>query len=195
DAVQALWETIYTMTRVDKGDPIKEWETHNSTLENASALLNKKQYQALHLQSPGTDITIGLPKNHIWQGGAAVSEDGVVFNPNIPTEEVFTMPHKYKVEDTVSSTKPLNYGGSVIDNFQLTFKERQIVDIKVEKGEDILQHLLDADEGAKRIGELALVPDDSPISQSGLIFNNTLFDENASCHIALGKADPTNVEN
>lgn len=195
DAVQALWETIYTMTRVDKGDPIKEWETHNSTLENASALLNKKQYQALHLQSPGTDITIGLPKNHIWQGGAAVSEDGVVFNPNIPTEEVFTMPHKYKVEGTVSSTKPLNYGGSVIDNFQLTFKEGQVVDFKAETGEDVLQHLLDSDEGAKRIGELALVPDASPISQSGLIFYNTLFDENASCHIALGKAYPTNVEN
>lgn len=195
DAVQALWETIYTMTRVDKGDPIQEWETHNATLENASNLLNNKQYQALHLQSPGTDITIGLPKNHIWQGGAAVSEDGIVFNPNIPTEEVFTAPHKYKVDGTVSSTKPLNYGGSVIDNFQLTFKEGQVVDFKAETGEDVLQHLLDSDEGAKRIGELALVPDASPISQSGLIFFNTLFDENASCHIALGKAYPTNVQN
>src|SRR5699024_11113796 len=147
---------------------------HNSTLENASALLNKKQYQALHLQSPGTDITIGLPKNHIWQGGAAVSEDGVVFNPNIPTEEVFTMPHKYKVEGTVSSTKPVNYGGSVIDNFQLTFKKGQVVDFKAETGEDVLQHLLDSDEGAKRIEELALVTDASPISLSSLIVYLTL---------------------
>lgn len=195
DAVEALWETIYTMTRIGEGDPIKEWEAHNTTLENASRLLNNKQYEALHLQAPGTDITIGLPKNHIWQGGAAVSKDGVVFNPNIPTEEVFTAPHKYKVDGTVSSTKPLNYGGSVIDHFQLTFKDGRVVDSQAETGEEVLQHLLDSDEGAKRIGELALVPDASPISQSGLIFYNTLFDENASCHIALGKAYPTNVEN
>lgn len=195
DAVEALWKTIYTMTRVGEGDPIKEWEKHNTTLENASQLLNDKQYEALHLQAPGTDITIGLPENHIWQGGAAVSEDGVVFNPNIPTEEVFTAPHKYKVDGTVSSTKPLNYGGSVIDNFQLTFKDGRVIDFQAETGEEVLQHLLDSDEGAKHIGELALVPDASPISQSGLIFYNTLFDENASCHIALGKAYPTNVEN
>lgn len=194
-AVEALWKTIYTMTRVGEGDPIKEWEKHNTTLENASQLLNDKQYEALHLQAPGTDITIGLPENHIWQGGAAVSEDGVVFNPNIPTEEVFTAPHKYKVDGTVSSTKPLNYGGSVIDNFQLTFKDGRVIDFQAETGEEVLQHLLDSDEGAKHIGELALVPDASPISQSGLIFYNTLFDENASCHIALGKAYPTNVEN
>lgn len=195
DAVEALWKTIYTMTRVGEGDPIKEWEKHNTTLENASQLLNDKQYEAFHLQAPGTDITIGLPENHIWQGGAAVSEDGVVFNPNIPTEEVFTAPHKYKVDGTVSSTKPLNYGGSVIDNFQLTFKDGRVIDFQAETGEEVLQHLLDSDEGAKHIGELALVPDASPISQSGLIFYNTLFDENASCHIALGKAYPTNVEN
>lgn len=194
-AVEALWKTIYTMTRVGEGDPIKEWKKHNTTLENASQLLNDKQYEALHLQAPGTDITIGLPENHIWQGGAAVSEDGVVFNPNIPTEEVFTAPHKYKVDGTVSSTKPLNYGGSVIDNFQLTFKDGRVIDFQAETGEEVLQHLLDSDEGAKHIGELALVPDASPISQSGLIFYNTLFDENASCHIALGKAYPTNVEN
>src|SRR5699024_1141636 len=194
-AVNALWDTIYKMARVDNGDPVTEWKAHNARLKRAYEILNEKQYDALHLQAPGTDLTVGLPKNHIWQGGAAESEKGIVFNPNMPTEEVFTAPHKYVVDGTVSSTKPLNYGGSIIDQFQLTFKDGQVVEYKAETGEEVLQHLLDSDEGAKRIGEIALVPDESPISQSGLIFYNTLFDENASCHIALGKAYPTNVEN
>lgn len=140
-------------------------------------------------------MTIGLPKNHIWQGGAAVSQKGITFNPNLPTEEVFTLPHKYRVDGTVSSTKPLNYGGNLIDRFTLTFKDGKVVDFHAEQGEEVLKHLLETDEGAKRIGEIALVPNESPISQSGLIFYNTLFDENASVHIALGKAYPTNIEN
>src|SRR5699024_9642208 len=154
----------------------------------------QKQYEALHIKASGTDLIVGLPKNHIWQGGAAKSEKGIVFNPNMPTEEVFTAPHKYHVDGTVSSTKPLNYGGSIMDEFQLTFKDGKVVDFKAEAGEEVLKHLLNSDEGARRIGEIALVPNESPISQSGLIFYNTLFDENASCHIALGKAYPTNVE-
>lgn len=193
-AVSALWDTIYKMARVDNDDPIAEWEVHNAKLKKAYEMLNVKQYDALHLKAPGTDLTIGLPKDHIWQGGAAVTEKGIAFNPNMPTEEVFTAPHKYIVDGTVSSTKPLNYGGSLIDQFQLTFKDGKVIDFKAEKGEEVLKHLLDSDEGAKRIGEIALVPDASPISQSGLIFYNTLFDENASCHIALGKAYPTNVK-
>ncbi len=135
-----------------------------------------------------------LPEGHIWKGGSAVSTQGITFNPNMPTEEVFTMPHKYGVNGTVSSTKPLNYGGSLIDNFSLTFKDGKVVDFKAEQGEETLKHLLETDEGATRLGEVALVPHESPISQSGLIFYNTLFDENASCHIALGKAYPTNLE-
>lgn len=193
-AIEALWNTIYQMVRVDQEDPIAVWQTHNDTLLHAYQLLNDKQYTALHLQASGTDLTVGLPEKHIWQGGAAQADNGTVFNPNMPTEEVFTAPHKYKVDGTVSSTKPLNYGGSIIDEFQLTFKDGQVIDHTAKQGGEVLRHLLETDEGAKRIGEIALVPDESPISQSGLIFYNTLFDENASCHIALGKAYPTNVE-
>lgn len=194
EAVQALWDEIIKMVRIDEEDTIAAWNKHNDVLEKAYKRLNEKQYVSLHLTAPGTDIEVGLANNHVWQGGAAVSEKGTVFNPNMPTEEVFTAPHKYRVNGTVSSTKPLNYGGSLIDEFQLTFKDGKVIDYKAKQGEEVLAHLLDSDEGAKRIGEIALVPDESPVSQSGLIFYNTLFDENASCHIALGKAYPTNVE-
>lgn len=195
EAVSALWDTIYKMVRVDGEDPIEVWNKHNQRLENAFITLNDKQYTKLHLKAPGTDLEVGLPKGHIWHGGAAVSASNIIFNPNMPTEEVYTSPHKYHVNGTVSSTKPLNYGGQLIDEFQLTFKEGKVVDFQAKSGEEALKNLLDADEGARRLGEMALVPDASPISQSGLIFYNTLFDENASCHIALGKAYPTTVEN
>lgn len=195
EAVSALWDTIYKMVRVDGEDPIEVWNKHNQRLENAFITLNDKQYTKLHLKAPGTDLEVGLPKGHIWHGGAAVSASDIIFNPNMPTEEVYTSPHKYHVNGTVSSTKPLNYGGQLIDEFQLTFKEGKVVDFQAKSGEEALKNLLDADEGARRLGEMALVPDASPISQSGLIFYNTLFDENASCHIALGKAYPTTVEN
>ncbi|WP_217586350.1 aminopeptidase [Lentibacillus saliphilus] len=194
EAVSKLWDAIVKIVRVDQEDPVAAWDAHNATLETARAILNEKNYKKLVLTAPGTELEIELPEGHIWKGGSAVSEKGTVFNPNMPTEEVFTMPHKYGVNGTVSSTKPLNYGGSLIDNFTLTFKDGQVVDFKAEQGEDTLKHLLDTDEGAKRLGELALVPHESPVSQSGLIFYNTLFDENASCHIALGKAYPTNIE-
>src|SRR5699024_9250443 len=154
-------------------------------------ILNKRNYQKLVFTAPGTNLEIELPEGHIWKGGSAESEKGITFNPNMPTEEVFSLPHKYGVNGTVASTKPLNYGGSLIDNFSLTFKDGKVVDFKAEQGEETLKHLLDTDEGAKRLGEVALVPHESPVSQSGLIFYNTLFDENASCHIALGKAYPT----
>ena len=195
EAVSALWDTIYKMVRVDGEDPIEVWNKHNQRLENAFITLNDKQYTKLHLKAPGTDLEVGLPKGHIWHGGAAVSASDIIFNPNMPTEEVYTSPHKYHVNGTVSSTKPLNYGGQLIDEFQLTFKDGKVVDFQAKSGEEALKNLLDADEGARRLGEMALVPDASPISQSGLIFYNTLFDENASCHIALGKAYPTTVEN
>lgn len=194
DAVESLWEAIVKIVRVDQEDPTAAWDAHNETLRVAREVLNKKNYKKLVFTAPGTELEMDLPEGHVWKGGSAVTEGGVTFNPNMPTEEVFTMPHKYGVNGTVSSTKPLNYGGSLIDNFSLTFKEGKVVDFKAEQGENTLKHLLESDEGASRLGEIALVPDESPVSQSGLIFYNTLFDENASCHIALGKAYPTNLE-
>lgn len=195
DAVESLWDAIVKIVRVDQDDPVAAWDAHNATLKTAREVLNDKNYQKLIFQAPGTDLELELPKGHIWKGGAAETEGGVTFNPNMPTEEVFSLPHKYGVNGTVASTKPLNYGGSLIDDFSLTFKDGKVVDFKAEQGEDTLKHLLDTDEGAKRLGEVALVPHESPVSQSGLVFYNTLFDENASCHIALGKAYPTNLEN
>lgn len=196
EAQEKLWEKIFTISRVDTADPLEAWNKHNETLKQAREYLNEKQYAKLVYKAEGTDLTIELPEGHIWHGGAARSEGGVVFNPNLPTEEVFTMPHKYGVNGTVTSTKPLSYGGNLIDNFTLTFKEGKVVEFSAEQGEESLKNMLDTDEdGARRLGEVALVPHESPISQSGIIFYNTLFDENASCHLALGKAYPTNIKN
>ncbi|WP_117148844.1 aminopeptidase [Paraliobacillus zengyii] len=194
DAKESLWEQIFKIVRVDKEDPVAAWDEHNQKLKDAREVLNKKQYTKLVFKAPGTDISFDLPKGHVWKGGSAKTSEGTTFNPNMPTEEVFTLPHKYGVNGTVASTKPLIYGGNMIDNFSLTFKEGKVVDFKAEQGLETLKHLLDTDEGSSRLGELALVPHASPISQSGLIFFNTLYDENASCHIALGKAYPTNLE-
>lgn len=195
EAVTKMWKAILSMSRVDKGNPVEAWNEHNETLRKAREVLTNKQYDKLIFTGPGTNLELGLVNKHIWHGGSAIAKTGVEFNPNIPTEEVFSMPDKYGVNGVVSSTKPLNYGGSLIDNFKLTFKDGAVVDYEAEQGKDVLGHLLAVDDGAKRLGEVALVPHESPISQSGLIFYNTLFDENASCHIALGKAYPTNVEN
>ncbi|WP_047983850.1 aminopeptidase [Ornithinibacillus californiensis] len=194
DAIASLWDAIVKIVRVDQEDPIAAWDAHNETLKTAREILNVKNYKKLVFTAPGTNLEMELPEGHIWKGGSAVSEKGITFNPNMPTEEVFSMPHKYGVNGTISSTKPLNYGGSLIDNFTLTFKDGKVVDFKAEQGEDTLKHLLETDEGATRLGEIALVPHESPVSQSGLLFYNTLFDENASCHVALGKAYPTNIK-
>ncbi|NWO12105.1 MULTISPECIES: aminopeptidase [Virgibacillus] len=193
-AIESLWEAIVKIVRVDKEDPIAAWEEHNASLRVAREVLNDKNYKKLIFKAPGTNLEMELPEGHIWKGGSAQTEGGITFNPNMPTEEVFSLPHKYRVNGTVSSTKPLNYGGSLIDRFKLTFKDGEVVDFTAEQGQDTLEHLLNIDEGSKRLGEVALVPHESPVSQSGLIFYNTLFDENASCHIALGKAYPTNLE-
>lgn len=193
-AIESLWEAIVKIVRVDMEDPIAAWEEHNASLRVAREVLNDKNYKKLIFKAPGTNLEMELPEGHIWKGGSAQTEGGITFNPNMPTEEVFSLPHKYRVNGTVSSTKPLNYGGSLIDRFKLTFKDGEVVDFTAEQGQDTLEHLLNIDEGSKRLGEVALVPHESPVSQSGLIFYNTLFDENASCHIALGKAYPTNLE-
>ncbi|MDX8045079.1 aminopeptidase [Gracilibacillus sp. S3-1-1] len=194
DAIESLWEAIFQIVRVDQEDPIAAWDEHNKTLRQAREYLNEKAYKALIFKSEGTDIRFELPEGHIWKGGSAKLPNGKDFNPNMPTEEVFTMPHKYKVDGKVTATKPLVYGGNMIDGFSLTFKDGKVVDFEAEQGYDTLKHLLETDEGSVRLGELALVPHASPVSQSGLIFYNTLYDENASCHIALGKAYPTNLE-
>lgn len=152
-AVEKLWEQIFSIVRVDREDPNEAWAEHNKTLIKAREFLNKKQYKKLIYKAPGTDLAVGLPEGHVWKGGPAQTEgEEIPFNPNMPTEEVFTAPHKYEVEGTVSSTKPLNYGGNVIDRFKLTFKEGKVVDFSAEEGEETLKHLLDTDEGSRRLG-------------------------------------------
>lgn len=194
EAITKLWEQIFKITRVDKEDPIQAWKEHNATLAKARDYLNKKKYKKLVYKAPGTDLEIELPEGHIWKGGSSLSEEGTEFNANIPTEEVYTLPHKYGVNGKVSSTKPLSYGGNLIENFSVTFKDGKVVDFEAERGYETLKNLLDMDEGARRLGEVAIVPHKSPISQSGLIFFNTLYDENASCHLALGKAYPSSIQ-
>jgi len=194
EAVAKLWELILKATRVNLDDPVQEWKEHNARLSKTVDYLNKKQYRQLVYKGEGTDLTVNMPDNHVWHGGSTDNEKGVTFNPNMPTEEVFTMPHKDGANGTVSSTKPLNYGGNLIDNFTLRFENGKVVDFTAEKGYETLKLLLDTDEGARMLGELALVPHRSPISDTNLIFYNTLFDENASCHFALGRAYPITVE-
>ncbi|TDQ36224.1 aminopeptidase [Aureibacillus halotolerans] len=194
-AVDKLWKSILFTTRADQDNPVQAWEDHTATLYKARNYLNKKQYAKLVYSAPGTDLTIELVKNHVWMGGGRESASGTSFIPNIPTEEVFTMPKRDGVNGTVHSTKPFNYGGNLVEDFSLTFKDGQVVDYKAATGEDTLKLLLDMDEGARFLGEVALVPYSSPISQSDVIFFNTLYDENASCHLALGEAYPSNIEN
>lgn len=186
--VDLLWNAIFKATRSDLSDPVAAWKKHDETLHEKVEVLNEKRFKKLHYTAPGTDLTIELPESHIWVGAGSVSEQGIEFMANMPTEEVFTVPHKNGVNGTVSSTKPLSYGGNIIDNFTITFENGRIVGVKAEEGEDILQRLVDTDEGSHYLGEVALVPFHSPISQSNILFYNTLFDENASNHLAIGSA-------
>lgn len=190
EAVTKLWDTIFQITRVDQDDPIKAWDEHRDKLNEKAAYLDKKKYKKLHYRAPGTDLTIEFPKGYSWVSAGSENDEGASFIPNIPTEEVFTLPLKTGVNGTVSSTKPLNYSGNVIDHLSLTFRNGKIVNFQAEKGYDTLKQIIETDEGSHYLGEVALVPHNSPISQSGLIFFNTLFDENASCHLAIGKAYP-----
>jgi aminopeptidase len=176
-----------------QADPIAAWEDHINQLVARSDYLNHKQYVALKLTAPGTDLTVSLPAGHAWQSGRTTSETGIAFTANIPTEEVFTLPHKDRTEGVVSATMPLSYGGSLMEGFSLTFAEGRVVNVTAAKGEAHLRKLIETDEGAGRLGEVALVPHSSPISQSGLLFYNTLFDENAASHIALGRAGKYNI--
>lgn len=188
EAVNKLLETILKTVRVDQEDPVKAWEEHDRLLHEKANYLNQKKYKSLHYKSEGTDLTIELPTGQYWSGASSINSKSNSFVANMPTEEVFTAPHKNGVNGTVSNTLPLSYSGNIIDDFTLTFKNGEVVDYKAGVGEEILKSILETDEGAKRLGEVALVPVDSPISNMNTLFYNTLFDENASCHIALGSA-------
>ncbi len=186
-AIGKLAEAIFAASRVDREDAIANWAGHNAVLRERTDWLNGKRFRALHYTGPGTDLSIGLADGHEWEGGASTSKNGISCNANIPTEEVFTTPHCRRVYGHVISSKPLSYQGTLIDNIAVRFEDGRIVDAKASRGAEVLNKVLDTDEGARRLGEVALVPHSSPISQSGLLFFNTLFDENAASHIALGQ--------
>ena len=186
-AVAKLADAIFAASRVDRDDPVAAWTDHNAALRTRTEWLNGLKFSALHFSGPGTDLTIGLADGHEWQGGASTAKNGITCNPNIPTEEVFTTPHALRAEGWVRSTKPLSYQGTLIENIAVRFAEGRIVDAKATRGEEVLGKVLDTDEGARRLGEVALVPHSSPISKSGLLFYNTLYDENAACHVAIGQ--------
>ena len=196
-AVEALWEAIFDASRVTlENDPVDAWATHNDILANHNKVLNAYQFKHLHFKnSLGTDLIVELVKDHVWAGGGEIATNGVYFNPNIPTEETFTMPYKWGTRGKVVATKPLNYQGKLIDGFWLEFEEGKVVKHHAEKELAALDNLLDTDEGSRYIGEIALISHDSPISNTNILFLNTLFDENASCHMALGRAYPMNVKN
>jgi len=188
EAQDLLWDQIFKTTRIYEEDPVAAWKNHDKTLQEKANELNEEQFTALHYTAPGTDIIIGLPKNHLWEGAGSFNARGEKFMANMPTEEVFTAPDSRRIDGYISSTKPLSYAGTIISGMKFTFKDGKVVDFSAEQGEEVLAKLLAIDEGAKHLGEVALVPDPSPISQSGIIFFNTLFDENASNHLALGSA-------
>jgi aminopeptidase len=190
-AIARLWDAIFLVSRIDTPDPIAAWAEHNQTLRLRTSFMNEKAYAALHFTGPGTDLRVGLAEGHEWLGGRTTAQNGVSYNANIPTEEIFTAPHKGRVEGTVRSTKPLSYGGTLIQDIAVRFAGGRVVEAKARTGEKVLAKILDTDEGSRRLGEVALVPYSSPISQSGLLFYNTLFDENAASHIALGQSYST----
>ena len=196
EAKARLWQEIFRTVRIEpETDPAAAWTEHIATLQKAAEFLNKQNFKTLHYKnSLGTDLTVELPEGHIWAGGAEKSATGVTFAANMPTEEVYSLPLREGVNGTVYASKPLIYNGNRIENFHLTFKEGRVVDFGAEVGEETLKELINMDEGSHYLGEVALVPYDSPISNSGILFYNTLFDENAACHLALGKAYPTCLE-
>ena len=187
-AEEKLWEAIFETTRSTQPDPVAAWQDHIKNLKKRSSYLQAKKYLALHYKAPDTDLTLGLPVGHKWISAQSLAENGVVFTANMPTEETFTLPDRHRADGVVAATFPLSYGGSLIEDFSVTFENGRIVKVHAKKNEAILQKLVDTDEGSARLGEIALVPASSPIAKRGHLFYNTLFDENASCHIAIGRA-------
>ena len=195
EAVSRLWDDIFKVTRADRPDPVAAWQEHIAALARRSEYLNGKQYAAVHLKSElGTDLTVGLADGHIWQGGAEEAKNGIVGVPNLPTDEVFTMPHRERVDGWAVASKPLSVRGQVVQGIRVRFEAGRAVEVSAEQGEDTLKKLLDTDEGAARLGEIALVAASAPVAQTGTLFFNTLFDENAASHIALGRCYSTNVQ-
>jgi aminopeptidase len=191
EATAALWQAIFAATRVDQPDPIAAWEAHRNSFEARKAWLNEQHFDSLrYSNSLGTNLTVGLNSAGIWQGGGDVTVCGRQFFPNMPTEEIFTTPNRLRAEGTVASSKPLIFNGNLIENFTLTFADGKVVEHSAKTGGDVLQAILGVDEGAGRLGEVALIPHDSPINNTGILFYNTLFDENASCHLAVGTGFP-----
>jgi aminopeptidase len=191
EALARLWGAIFAASRADQTDPVAAWKQHDASLHSRAARLNEKRYAALHFRGPGTDLRVGLAEGHLWLGGGTTARNGLYCIPNMPTEEVFTTPHKDRVEGKVTSTKPLSYQGTMIEEISVRFEAGQIVEAHAARGSQVLQRMIETDEGARRLGEVSLVPHSSPIAASGLLFMNTLFDENAACHIALGQAYST----
>ena len=188
EAVARLWDAIFAASRADQPDPVEAWKKHDAKLHAWADRMNNKRYSALHFKGPGTDLRVGLADDHLWLGGGNTARNGVYCIPNMPTEEVFTTPHKDRVEGRVTSTKPLSYSGTMIEGIFVRFEGGKIVEANASRGAQVLQRMIETDEGARRLGEVSLVPHSSPIASSGLLFMNTLFDENAACHIALGQA-------
>jgi aminopeptidase len=187
-ALEKLWAAIFKASRVDTDDPVAAWKAHDAGLHKRADFLNQKRYAALHYRAPGTDFRLGLADDHLWLGGGTTAGNGAYCIPNMPTEEVFTTPHKDRVDGIVMATKPLSHQGTMIEGVQVRFEGGRIVEARATKGQEVLEKLIDTDDGARRLGEVALVPHSSPIAASGLLFFNTLFDENAACHIALGQS-------
>ncbi|MFD2208230.1 aminopeptidase [Virgibacillus halophilus] len=194
EQVDALWDQIFKTCRIYNDDPIAVWDEHKKTLNEKATKLNEIQFDALHYTAPGTDLTLGLPENHIWQSAESYDPNGTEFIANMPTEEVFTAPDTRRMDGVVRSTKPLSYAGTMIEGIEVRFKDGKIVDISAEKGDATIKKLVHDNEGATGLGEVALVPNPSPISQSGIIFFETLFDENASNHLAIGASYPTTIQ-
>jgi aminopeptidase len=194
EAEMKLWEAVVQTCRLDSPHPEQNWQENLDDLKKRGAYLTERQYKSLHFKAPGTDLEVGLPEGHIWIGGWDETKDGVRFSANIPTEEVFTLPHRERVNGTVGATMPLSYQGSLIEDFQLRFENGKVVDYSAGRGQEALQGILETGPNAPFLGEVALVPHSSPISQLGLVFLNTLYDENASCHLALGQAYRVNLE-
>lgn len=196
DAVHKLWNNIFKTVRVDMDDPVAAWDEHKRNLKRSMNFLNNNRFKFLHYKnSLGTDLKIELPEGHIWMGGSDYTPEGLEFIANMPTEEVFTLPKKTGVNGVVRSSMPINRNGNIIDNFSLTFKDGKIVDFSAKEGYEVLKTIVETDEGSQYLGEVALVPYDSPISKMGILFYNTLFDENASCHLAIGDAYPICIKN
>ena len=187
-AMAKLWEAIFQTSRINADDPVAEWKRHDSLLQKRAAYMNEKRYAALQYRGPGTDFRLGLADDHLWLGGGTTAGNGLYCIANMPTEEIFSTPHKDRADGVVTATKPLSHQGTMIEGIRVRFEQGRIVEAHATRGQEVLQKLIDTDDGARRLGEVALVPHSSPIAASGMLFYNTLFDENAASHIALGQA-------